>query len=336
MTRRIDRPILGSDVLGVIPFVLNIPMGQDLASTRAEHLRRAELLRRFYPDQALAELDALPAGEDHPSPVVDAAAIRAHALLEQGNWGAATVVVPDLPSGAGVRELVLGRLAVARGDVDGALDYFTRSIAAARASDDVFSPEVETEALGLRGRLRLTQPEGEEGGLEDLLAVEELCAAHDAMLTRSEVSILRSAVQTGKTEDLAQGIATLSARKAEAEYGRPFVAQRAEILPVPLHVHGALKRHHKEPGEFVERMLQLSALRWRAGDKVAGLETATYAHRIGQRVFGPEAVSDLGLYLQALEQREGTASWNGLMEQLRARAREANEARAKRRESDRN
>lgn len=321
MSRRIDRPILGGDVVGVLPFLLDIPLGYR-AETRAEKLRRAELLRRFYPDDAIALLDALPPGEDPACPLLHPAVIRAHALLEQGKWGAATVVVPELPAGAGVRALVLGRLAIARGDLDGATAYLTTALDEVRASEEPLAPEVAAEALSLRGRLLLTRDQ-DEAGTADLLALEELAATHDAPLTRGTVSVLRDAIERGNHQALAEALAAIQRRLAEGRYARPHEALRQQIAPIPLHVHGALVAHQHEPAAFVDAVLQLSALAWRVGDHIAGLETALYGQRIGARRFGEAAVSNLQVYLDALREREGEEVFQELVAAVERRAAEA-------------
>lgn len=312
---KILEPALWLDVYRILPALLRLrganPVGEGIQ--RRVALRFAEVLRRFDADDALAVLDNLPE-DPHPVagrepsgprpfssdpelPLLQPAVVRAHALLEKGKQAEASLLLPDAPSRWGVRDLLLGRLHFGSGDLDLAMEHLTAAFDAAHATPDPLAREVEAEALRLRAQLRLIRREQE---LSDWDRLEALCEQHRAHLSRMAVQIFREAQARGKVAQLADTMVAVARRHEEGQYTAPVEHERDQVAPVPLHVHGAARKHAQDPEGYLEAILRLSALAWRVGDRLDGYETAVYGLRVGERLFGEAVAAPLRQFLDEL------------------------------------
>lgn len=290
------KPALLADVYGLMPPLLRL----HLANPRGEGVRRlvalrlADVTRRAFPDEALRLLDDLPEGPDPEIDVLQPAVVAAHAWLEGNQLEQARLLVPDLPKGP-VRELVMGRVAIAAGDLEGAAEFLDRCL-------DTLDPEaplaveVEAEALGLRARLAML---AQRDSVEDWDRLAKLCEAHGAWLSCTVAGVFRENVRAG-TVSSADKFAAVARRMLEARYTRPVEADRQAVAPIPLHVHGAARTHASDPEAYVEAILQIAAMTWRAGDRLDAYETAYYGLRIGERLFGERAGQPLTTFIDGL------------------------------------
>ena len=94
-------PALLADVAPPLAALAELDRGpeRDAAATVRLRLRRAELLLRFVPADALALLDELPAGAAGEGVGLDPAAVRAAALVELDRLDQARPLVARLPEG---------------------------------------------------------------------------------------------------------------------------------------------------------------------------------------------------------------------------------------------
>lgn len=287
------RPAILADVALVLPPLLRLRASPDLSAgdrLRVD-LRLADVARRFLPEEALALLDALPATARAEGPL-DAAFLRASALLEAGRTAEAALLVPSIPTAEGLRAVVRGRLAWAEGRLEEALLHLDEALLRTE------HPELRGEALGYRARA--LHALGRDAHA-DLDALERLCDAHRAGFTQTLFRLVRAGLDDAKLPGMADAFLRGARLWIEGQLVFGVEKDRAKVAPLPLHVHGAAMRYRDQPERYANAILFAAALAWRAGDRVPAYETAWYGGRIAERRFGAEAAAPIWSFLAELE-----------------------------------
>ncbi|MCB9745850.1 MAG: hypothetical protein H6741_06315 [Alphaproteobacteria bacterium] len=301
---RASRPAF---MLDAIPIGVQLDAWRDMAAPDDPRLpeatlRLGELIRPFDPERAAdLAVAAFDAGADRER----CTALSAQAQMEQGRTKAVARFAATMPPGPR-RELVEARLALLESRLDEGLARLD-----ALLTRPELPPEVEAEALSFRARAR---PEaGLDAIIEDLDALEALCLRHDATLTGVWVGMLKGLLRSEGRRALADALST-------ADLGRLLISATADLDPIdpatlgpiPLHVHGALKRFRTDPDQLVEHLILIAALQWRLGQHEAAYRGITLGARLARPIVGPGPAAALEQFRGVLRGQAEEGEWETL------------------------
>lgn len=330
---RARRPAILADVGGVLPSVWALRSGRSLlaqalggegeAPPTAEErlwldLRFADIVRRFLPQEALEVLRAVPPMSE--SGGFSGPAIEVAALIELGRLDDAEAKLMLTPGETGLRALLDGRLALERGRLADALRAFDQAV---ELANDV---ELRAEALCFRARTRRL---GDLDATADFDALEALCAEHGAGVTISIVRFIRDASNADVLPALTGAFYRVGLTQLTAALTLGVEKDRASVEPIPLHVHGAARKH-REATAYVSALLPIASLQLSVHADVEAFETAWYGFSVGQRLFGQAAVVELAAFLRGMRDGIGVEAF----ERIKAKVDERATAAAARRLAD--
>lgn len=324
-----------ADVGGVLPAVFALREGRGILAwlggepipptplTPEERLwldlRFAELLRRFWPAKALEVVAALP-----PLAEIDGLSgpgIEVAALIEAGRLEEAAVKLMLTPGDTGQRALLDGRISLERGQLAEAIGAFNQALELAT------EPELRAEALGFRARtLRLANQD--DAAARDFDALEQLCEAHGAGISLGIVRFIRDAAAHQAVPALQAAFYRVGISQLTGPLTLGVEKDRAQVEPIPLHVHGAARKLRQDPPAFVQHLLQIASLQLAVRADVDAFETAWYGFSIGQRLFGQAAVVDLAAFIAGMRDGIGADAYAEVKTTVERRAAEAAARRA--------